>query len=99
MEKKVHNPTPEPPYKLISKLVEACLCVPGPMLFNLLPRCTQEVKDCKTGVFENAFNKWLNTIADEPQDPGYIHNRHAAPNSICRKTISALMESRTVPFN
>ena len=52
------------------------------------------MKDCKTDIFKNALDMWLNTIPDEPQIPGY----KAQSNSIRHKT-SALGESRAVSIN
>ena len=35
------------------------------------------MKDCKTDVFKSVLDKWLSTIPDEPQIPGYTANWRA----------------------
>ena len=57
------------------------------------------MKDSKTDVFKNAFDKWLSTIPNEPQTPDYKANRRAESNSIRHMTTSALRESKPVPSN
>ena len=57
------------------------------------------MKVCKTDVFKNALDKWLSTITDEPQIPGYTANQRAESNNIRQMTTSTQRESRIMPSN
>ena len=51
-------------------------------MFNVLPKPLRDMTDVKLETFKCALDRFLDTIPDEPQIPGYTACRWADSNSI-----------------
>jgi len=54
----------------------------GPQLFNTIPADIRNITDVSVDKFKNALDKFLCTVPDEPQIPGYTMYRRADTNSL-----------------
>ena len=66
----------------VQQLKEGSFCVNGVKLFNSLPKSLRNLKDVDLSTFKQKLDKFLSTVADEPQCPGYTARRRAASNSL-----------------
>ena len=66
----------------IKKVRYSSLSVRGPQLFNVLPAELRNLKNCSVESFKRALDRFLSTVPDEPQIPGYTVMRRADSNSI-----------------
>ena len=69
------------PYR-VKKLLYASLPVRGQRLFNSLPIEVRNVTRCSVENFKCILDRYLQTVPDEPQIPGYISQRCADTNSL-----------------
>ena len=70
----------------IQKLRYASLPVHGQQLFNTLPAELRNITGCTVDSFKRRLDRYLNTIPDEPQIPGYTAQRRAESNSLLDMT-------------
>ena len=56
----------------VANEIENSLQVCGPKLFNVLPQYIRNLNDCSTEVFKSQLDKFLMTVRDEPNLPGYL---------------------------
>ena len=63
------------------KLVWSSFAVHSARSFNCLPK-VRNVTDCSKDVFKNCLDKYLKTVADEPQIRGYTLFKHTDSNSL-----------------
>ena len=70
----------------VQKLTDASLPVHGQRLFNTLPPEIRNLTGCTTDSFKRRLDKYLSTIPDEPQIPGYTAQRRADSNSLLDMT-------------
>ena len=75
-----------------SKIYEASFPVHGAKLFNALPKHLRDMQNVPLEKFKRALDKYISSIPDEPQLPGYTACRRAISNSIIdmQKTISSV---------
>ena len=66
----------------VKKLLYASLPVRGQRLFNSLPIEVRNVTRCSVENFKCILDRYLQTVPDEPQIPGYISQRRADTNSL-----------------
>ena len=66
----------------VKSLVYASLPVHGQQLFNSLPIDVRNVTQCSVDCFKRKLDKYLWTVPDEPQIPGYTAQRKADSNSL-----------------
>ena len=66
----------------VKKLLYASLPVWGQRLFNSLPIEVRNVTHCSVENFKCILDRFLQTVPDEPQIPGYISQRRADTNSL-----------------
>ena len=66
----------------MKKVRYSSLSVRGPQLFNVLPADLRNLKNCSVESFKRALDKFLSTVPDEPQIPGYTAMRRADSNSL-----------------
>ena len=66
----------------IQAMKHASLPVRGQQLFNILPREIRNMTECTVDMFKRHLDKYLSTVPDEPQIPGYTAQRRAESNSI-----------------
>lgn len=66
----------------IQRLVYASLPVHGQQLFNTLPAELRNITGCTVDCFKRVLDKYLKTVPDEPQIPGYTAQRRAETNSL-----------------
>ena len=60
----------------------ACFPIHGPRLFNTLPAAIRNKTGCTVEEFKRGLDKFLGTVPDEPQIPGYTAMRRAETNSL-----------------
>ena len=65
----------------------------GLKLFNILPKEIRNMSDCTLSQFKTHLDKFLTTVADEPQIPGYTKFRRTSTNSLL-DMIPEFIESR-----
>ena len=70
----------------IQKLLYASLPVHGQQLFNTLPVELRNTTGCTVDSFKRRLDRYLSTIPDEPQIPGYTAQRRAESNSLLDMT-------------
>ena len=70
----------------VQKLVYASLPVHGQQLFNTLPSNIRNLTGCSLDKFKRELDRYLATIPDEPQIPGYTAQRRADSNSLLDMT-------------
>ena len=63
-------------------LIYASLRVRGQQLFNILPARIRNITDCYVDCFKRKLDRYLDTVLDEPQIPGYAAQRRAEINSL-----------------
>ena len=73
----------------VKRLREASLPVRGQQLFNILPSAIRNITDCSVDSFKRRLDKFLSTVPDEPQIPGYTAQRRAESNSLLDMTCLA----------
>ena len=73
---------PSIPSGRLGKIREASLAFNGAKLFNVLPKPLRDMSGVKLEAFKSALDRFLRTIPDEPQIPGYTACRRADSNSI-----------------
>ena len=66
----------------IKTLREGSFCVNGANLFNALPKNIRDLTGIDVLEFKKKLDKFLMTVGDEPQSPGYTAGRRAASNSL-----------------
>ena len=68
----------------VTNEIENSLIVCGPKLFNVLPQYIRNLDNCSTEVFKSHLDKFLMTVRDEPNIPGYIggNNQQYGSNSL-----------------
>ena len=66
----------------IKRLFYASLPVHGQQLFNTLPTDIRSITRCSVDCFKRKLDKYLWTVPDEPQIPGYTAQRRADSNSL-----------------
>ena len=66
----------------VKGLREGSFTVHAAQLFNSLPASLRNLKDVDLQTFKRKLDKFLRTIADEPQSPGYTAGRRAVSNSL-----------------
>ena len=66
----------------IKKLFYASLPVHGQQLFNTLPTDIRSITRCSVDCFKRKLDKYLWTVPNEPQIPGYTAQRRADSNSL-----------------
>ena len=54
----------------------------GPLLFNTLPADIRNITNVPVDTFKKELDKFLSTVPDEPQIPGYTQYRRAESNSL-----------------
>ena len=65
----------------LQKLRDASLAVRGQRLFNALPAEVRNTTGCSVDQFKQTLDRFLCTVPDEPQTPGYTSQRRADTNS------------------
>ena len=80
----VHKAAPS-----MKHLREASLPVRGQQLFNILPSSIRNITDCSVESFKRRLDKFLSTVPDGPQIPGYTAHRRAESNSLLDMTCLA----------
>jgi len=70
----------------IQKLVYASLPYHGQQLFNSLPAPLRNLTGCTVELFKRRLDRYLQTIPDEAQIPGYTAQRRADSNSLLDMT-------------
>ena len=65
----------------LQKLRDASLAVRGQRLFNALPAEVRNTTGCSVDQFKQLLNRFLCTVPDEPQIPGYTSQGRADTNS------------------
>ena len=63
-------------------LRNASFSVKALQLFNALPRQVRDMRNCTKESFKTELDRYLKSIPDEPQIPGYVVYRRADTNSI-----------------
>ena len=71
---------------IVQSLAYASLPVHGQRLFNTLPAELRNITGCSIDVFKCRLDRYLWTIPDEPQIPGYTAQRRADSNSLLDMT-------------
>ena len=66
----------------IQKLRYSRFPVHGPRLFNTLPASIRNKTGCTVKELKRGLDKFLGTVPDEPQIPGYTKMRRAESNSL-----------------
>ena len=66
----------------LQRLREGSFCVNGPKLFNSLPSYLRNMSGMSHLEFKKELDKFLGTVADEPQSRGYTACRRANSNSL-----------------
>ena len=66
----------------VQQLIHASLPVHGQRLFNALPQDIRNVTACSVDIFKSKLDKFLRSVPDEPQIPGYTAMRRAESNSL-----------------
>jgi hypothetical protein len=66
----------------VQKQRYASFSLRGPCLFNSLPHSIRNKSNCSTDEFKRNLDKYLATVPDEPQVPGYTAFRRAESNSL-----------------
>ena len=66
----------------VKRLSYASLPVHGQQLFNTLPADICSITQCSVDCFKRKLDKYLWTVPDEPQIPGYTAQRRADSNSL-----------------
>ena len=66
----------------LGRIREASLVFNGARLFNVLPKPLRDMSGVSLDTFKRALDKFLHTIPDEPQIPGYTACRRADSNSL-----------------
>ena len=66
----------------IQTLREGSFSTHGAQLFNILPEEIRNLTNAELSVFKKALDKFLVTVPDEPQSPGYTNRRQAESNSL-----------------
>lgn len=64
------------------KLICSSFAVHAARLFNCLPKEIRSTTNCSKDAFKNCLDKYLKTVADEPQIRGYTAFRRANSNSL-----------------
>jgi len=72
--------------KQVQRLIDASLPVHGQQLFNTLPLEIRNIMGCTVDSFKRRLDRYLKTIPDEPQIPGYTAQRRAESNSLLDMT-------------
>ncbi len=54
----------------------------GPLLFNTIPAEIRNITKVPVDIFKKKLDKFLSTVPDEPQIPGYTQHRRAETNSL-----------------
>ena len=72
--------------KQVQRLIDASLPVHGQQLFNTLPLEIRNITGCTVDSFKRRLDRYLKTIPDEPQIPGYTAQRRAESNSLLDMT-------------
>ena len=70
----------------VQKLIYASLAVHGQKLFNTLPSWLRNITRCSVDSFKRRLDRYLSTVPDEPQIPGYTAMRRAESNSLLDMT-------------
>ena len=70
----------------VQRLMESSLPIHGQKLFNTLPLAIRNISGCTVDSFKRRLDKYLQTIPDEPQIPGYTAQRRADSNSLLDMT-------------
>lgn len=70
----------------VQKLRYSSFAIRGPRLFNTLPTELRNKSDCTVDTFKRSLDKYLRTVPDEPQIPGYTAMRRAESNSLIHMT-------------
>ena len=78
----------------IQKLQHASLPVRGQQLFNTLPVDIQNITEFSVDAFKRQLDKYLRTVPDEPQIPGYTAQRRSDTNSLPDMTRFAHYKAR-----
>ena len=73
----------------------ASFSVRGPRLFNSVPKEIRNIHGCSTEKFKRRLDKYLATVPDEPQIPGYTASRKADSNSLLDMSRLAAPQSPT----
>ena len=66
----------------VRSLREGTFSVNGAQLFNILPEHIRNLTNVELSVFKEKLDKFLRTIPDQPQSPGYVGSRQAESNSL-----------------
>ena len=66
----------------VQTLREGSFSTHGAQLFNILPKEIRNLTNVELSVFKKALDKFLMTVPDEPQSPGYTNRRQAESNSL-----------------
>ena len=72
--------------KYVQNLLYSSLPIHGQRLFNTLPRELRSVTGCSVDSFKRKLDRYLQSIPDEPQIPGYTAQRRAETNSLLDMT-------------
>ena len=78
----VGNAKQNVPNTKLAKSREASLSVNGVKLFNIMPKNVRNLTNVSLSTFKRALDKFLNSVPDEPQIPGYTAHRRASSNSL-----------------
>ena len=70
------------PTNKLQRLREGSFCIKGPQLFNSLPSHLRNLSGISVLDFKKELDKFLVTVADEPQSTGYTAGRRAESNSL-----------------
>ena len=79
----------------IQNLIYASLPIHGQRLFNTLPADIRNITGCSVDSFKRRLDKYLQSVPDEPQIPGYTAQRRAESNSLL--DMSCLANARHEP--
>jgi hypothetical protein len=66
----------------------------GPQLFNTVPAEIRNITGVPLDRFKKELDKYLCTVPDEPQIPGYTMYRRADTNSLVHMSISGTWEKQ-----
>ena len=66
----------------VQRLRGTSFAIRGPKLFNTLPRELRNMTGCSVESFKSQLDKYLRSVPDEPQVPGYTACRRADSNSL-----------------
>ena len=82
----MHNQKSKSATTQVQKLIYASLPIHGQQLFNTLPVELRNITGCTVESFKRRLDRYLITIPDEPQIPGYTAQRRAESNSLLDMT-------------